>query len=112
MLPTMRIAASTIRPPSVEPVASLTRPTRYGPTKPPMLPIELIIAMPAAAAAPLSRAAGIVQKTPWTPSRKNRPTASAGIAATGPTTVLATNATAASARQAATTRLRSPVRSE
>ena len=70
-----------------------------------MLPIELIAAMPAAAAAPLSSAVGIVQNTPWTPSRKNRPTASAPIAATGPMTVLATNAAAATASETDTTAL-------
>ena len=43
--------------------------------------------MPAAAAVPLSSAAGMVQKTGCAPSRKNRPTASAPIAATGETTV-------------------------
>ena len=42
---------------------------------------------------------GIVQKTRWTPSRKKRPMASAPIAATGPMTVLATNAAAATARR-------------
>ena len=70
------------------------------------------MAIPAAAAAPLSSAAGIVQNTPCAPSRKNRPTASAAIAATGDTTVETTNEAAARPRQNATCSLRSPVRSE
>src|ERR1700745_3279909 len=74
--------------------------------------IELISAIPAAAAVPLSSAAGIVQNTGCAPGRKNRPTASAPVAATGPTTVLTTTATAATARHRLTWPLRSPVRSE
>ena len=69
-------------------------------------------AIPAAAAGPLSRAAGIAQNTGCAPSRKNRPTASAAIAATGETIVETANATAAIASGTATWSLRSPVRSE
>ena len=72
----------------------------------------MISAIPAAAAEPLSSAAGIDQNTGCAPSRKNRPTASAAIAATGETTVESANATAPIASGIATCSLRSPVRSE
>ena len=72
----------------------------------------MISAIPAAAAEPLSRAAGIDQNTGCAPSRKNRPTASATIAATGETIVETVNATAPIASGIATCSLRSPVRSE
>ena len=47
--PPARTASS---PPVKLPVASLIQPIAYGPTKPARLPIELMMAMPAAAAAP------------------------------------------------------------
>jgi hypothetical protein len=77
-----------------------------------MFPIELISAIPAAAAVPLSRAAGIDQNTGCAPSRKNSPIASIPTASTGETTVETANATAASASGMAVCSLRSPVRSE
>src|SRR6185437_9061787 len=54
---------STNSPFEVEPVVSLTQPIRYGPPKPARLPIELISAIPPAAAVPDSHAVGSVQNT-------------------------------------------------
>src|SRR6516165_12668626 len=54
-------AASSTRPSVVSPVASLIQPMAYGPTKPPRLPIELINAMPPAAAEPVRKPVGRVQ---------------------------------------------------
>ena len=45
------------------PVASWTRPMRYGPTNPPRFPSELINAIAPAAAVPLKNAVGSDQKT-------------------------------------------------
>src|SRR5215467_12862637 len=55
-------AASATRPSVVSPVASLIQPMAYGPTKPPRLPIEFINAMPPAAAEPVRKPVGSVQK--------------------------------------------------
>src|SRR6516225_9729090 len=55
-------AASTTRPSVTSPVASLIQPMAYGPTKPPRLPIELINARPPAAAEPVRKLVGRVQK--------------------------------------------------
>src|SRR6266436_6040601 len=52
------------RPPAKLCVTSLIRPTIEGPTKPARLPVELIKAMPPAAAAPSRKAGGIDQKGP------------------------------------------------
>src|SRR3954449_3214145 len=54
---------STRKPVDVLPVASFTQPIKYGPPKPARLPIELISAMPPAAAVPDSHAVGSVQNT-------------------------------------------------
>ena len=105
-------SASATRPPSVEPVASFTRPTRYGPTKPPRLPIELISAIPAAAAVPLSSAAGIAQNTRVRAEQEEQADGERGDRGDRRDDVLTANATAASARQRPRARLRSPVRSE
>lgn len=56
--------ASTSNPVIVLPVNSLTQPISYGPPKPARLPIELINAMPPAAATPLKKAVGRVQNSP------------------------------------------------
>src|SRR5215510_12872487 len=42
-------------------------PTRYGPTNPPSEPIEVINAMPEAAAVPERKSLGSDQKGPWKP---------------------------------------------
>src|SRR5260370_34908464 len=55
--------ASTNRPVEVLPVASFTQPIKYGPPNPARLPIELISAIPPAAAVPDSHAVGSVQNT-------------------------------------------------
>src|SRR6478752_8955066 len=49
------------RPPRKLPVASLIQPIIAGPAKPPRLPIELIVAMPAAAADPDRNVVGMAQ---------------------------------------------------
>ena len=43
---------------------SVNHPIRYGPTKPPIVPIELMNARPPAAAMPVRKRGGIVQKMP------------------------------------------------
>src|SRR6186713_2776816 len=54
-------AAMQYIPFAVDPVASLIHPTRNGMPKPARFPIELMIAMPAAAAAPFRNAVGKFQ---------------------------------------------------
>src|SRR5215471_21215350 len=49
-------------PASNEPVESLSHPIKYGPAKPPMVPMELMKASPAAAPTPLRKRVGIGQK--------------------------------------------------
>src|SRR3954451_5510580 len=105
--------ATKSRPPVKLPVWSLIHPIAQGPTKPPRLPIELIVAMPTAAAEPDRNIVGIAQ--------------SGGLAALIPTLTrlrAATTATVedappasirptAATRQAITTcQVRSPVLSE
>ena len=54
--------------PSVKlPVNSRVQPTTDGPTSPPQLPIEMIMAIPAAAARPVRNDGGIAQKVPKNP---------------------------------------------
>ena len=76
----------------MEPVASFTRPTSVRADEAAEVADRVDHGDARGRGAPPSSAAGIVQKTPCAPSRKNRPTASAGIAATGETTVEITNA--------------------
>ncbi len=73
-------AAITNRPPAKLPVSSRATPTSEGPTKPPMLPIELISARPAAAAGPVRMVIGSAQLGPSAdqmpiaaPDRSTRP---------------------------------------
>src|SRR4051812_2806558 len=53
--------ATNIRPPVKLPVRSLIQPIAHGPTKPPRLPIALMVAMPTAAAEPDRNMVGIAQ---------------------------------------------------
>ena len=55
-------AATVTRPQVKLPVACLIQPITNGPTKPPMLPVELMSAMAPAAPAPRRKLAGRVQK--------------------------------------------------
>src|SRR5690348_10076537 len=64
-------------PPVKLPVASLIQPIAYGPAKPARLPIELITAMPAAAAVPDRTAVGNVQNTGSVPNTPQAPMAKA-----------------------------------
>src|SRR4029079_11329177 len=53
-----------------DPVSSVSHPMMYGPTKPPLVPMELMNARPPAAAIPVRKRGGIVQKiarAPLTP---------------------------------------------
>ena len=52
--------ATKYRPPTKLPVWSLIQPIMAGPTKPPRLPIELMVAMPAAAAGPDRNSVGML----------------------------------------------------
>jgi len=45
-----------------DPVSSLSHPMTYGPTNPPVVPMELMKARPPAAAMPVRKRGGIVQK--------------------------------------------------
>ena len=62
----MRAEASTSSPAEYEPLTWRSHPMTLGPTNPPRLPIELMRAMPAAAAVPPRKIGGIAQKTPCT----------------------------------------------
>src|SRR5712691_2622516 len=65
------------------PVASLRRPTAYGPTNPPRLPTALIQAIPAAAPERLNIAVGIAQNGPSVPQIPSAASESAARANTG-----------------------------
>jgi arabinofuranosyltransferase len=65
--PAATISDNAMRPPRKLSVAVFTRPTSDGPTKPPRFPIELISAMPPAAADPVRNAVGSVQNGPSAP---------------------------------------------
>src|SRR5712691_9492499 len=52
--------AIAINPAENDPVASLSHPTAYGPTKPPSVPMLLMKARPPAAAIPVRKRVGIV----------------------------------------------------
>src|SRR3954469_11064275 len=49
-------------PPRKLPVRSLTQPITHGPAKPPRFPIELMVAMPVAAAVPDRNIVGMAQR--------------------------------------------------
>src|SRR5262249_4449400 len=89
----MAAPASTSSPSVKLPVESLIRPITDGPTKPARFPIELMMAMPPAAAAPDRKAVGSVQNTGRAPKMPNPATLNANIFALG------------SSRKAATIRL-------
>src|SRR5262245_1749366 len=58
------------RPAENDPVSSVSHPITYGPTNPPVVPIELMNARPPAAAMPVRKRGGMVQKiarAPLTP---------------------------------------------
>ena len=80
---TMAVPASTSSPSVKLPVESLIRPITDGPAKPARLPIELMMAMPPAAAAPDRKAVGSVQNTGRTPKMPNPATLNATIFAVG-----------------------------
>src|SRR5687768_11335674 len=65
------MAASVNKPAVNPPVASRIHPIRYGPTNPPILPIEFTSAIPPAAAVPRSIAVGIAQNGPSVPQMPN-----------------------------------------
>src|SRR5574338_143029 len=92
---------------------SLTQPIIAGPAKPPRLPIELMVAMPVAAAAPDRNRVGMLHSGGLA---QLIPTLTSVRAAIRPTMLLAPAATTspiAAARQARMTcQVRSPVRSE
>src|SRR5262245_4000617 len=106
-------AAMTSRPAAKLCVASLTAPSRYGPTNPPVLPTELINAI--AAAAPIPRAApvAIAHNGPKIEARPIIAIDSAVTDAIVPTaTVVDARPMALTTAPAATCHRRSPVRSE
>src|SRR5262245_40492766 len=71
------------RPAVKLPVASFIQPIAYGPAKPARLPIELITAMPAAAALPDKTAVGSVQNTGSVPNTPQAPMVNATIVKVG-----------------------------
>ena len=72
-------AAIVVSPKAKPPVASLIQPMTKGPKKPARLPIELIAAMPGAAAAPARNAVGRAQKIDYEAKRPKAPMVSAII---------------------------------
>src|SRR3984893_2282783 len=106
-------AATKNNPPWKLPVISLIQPIIAGPTKPPRLPIELMVAIPAAAAEPDRNMVGMLHSGGLAALM---PMLTRVSAATTDTTEVAAPASirpAEAAMQAATTcHVRSPVRSE
>ena len=85
----------------------------YGPTKPPMLPIELISAIPAAAPAPCTNDVASVQNGPSIEVSPSIAIDSSTSDGTRPdTNAVAMNAPPLTAAASATCHRRSPVRSE
>src|SRR4051795_5912615 len=88
-------------------------PIAYGPAKPDRLPMELMTAIPPAAAAPDRNAVGSVQNTGRQPNTPNAATEKAIIFAVGSASSEAARIAApASSSANAVWNLRSPVRSE
>src|SRR5438552_986495 len=107
------LAASTRNPIRKSPDAPCIHPMRYGPTKPPRFPTELINPIPAAAPSPRRNAVGSDQNGGVALYNPIAPTASAASATSGASVnELDPRPMAASAAHAATTRRRSPLRSE
>src|SRR5439155_6842919 len=107
------LTASVRRPRRKSPDAPCIQPITYGPTKPPRLPTELINPIPAAAPSPRRKAVGSDQNGGVALYKPIAPIASAASATSGASVnQLDPSPTAASAAHAATTRRRSPARSE
>src|SRR5262245_17702778 len=106
--------ATTYKPDEVVPVRSLSQPTRNGASQPERLPIELMSAIPPAAAVPDNSIAGICQNGEKALSTPVTPRMSAANANTGDVwnTPIKTSPTAAVRQDSAQWYRRSSFRSE
>src|ERR1700730_9828840 len=106
-------AATKNNPPWKLPVISLIQPIIVGPTKPPRLPIELMVAIPAAAAEPDRNIVGMLHNGGFAELMPILTSVSANsTASTLPANPASTRPRDASRQAPTTCQVRSPVRSE
>src|SRR5262249_13857936 len=111
--PVTRMPAIANRPAAKLCVASLIAPSRYGPTKPPVFPPELISAIDAAAPTPATSDVASAQNGPNIDARLATATVSVATVQTTPDdSVLADSAAAHNAAGTAKCQRRSPLRSD
>src|SRR5207302_9995544 len=112
--PPVSISAAMARNPYAKLcVASLIAPSRYGPTKPPVLPTELTSAIEPAAATPRIIDVASAQNGPKTAARPIMASDNEATSASGPVpTAASTRPTAPTAAAIAMCHRRSPARSE